>query len=239
MKEVNTVYSTTDYTAFNYLEGNRNLNKLNLERLKKSISEELLQIPIIVNEKFEIVDGQHRFEACKQLEKPIYFIEVKGYNLQHVHSLNAINKKWNFEDYLDGYANMGNQDYIITRKFRKKYGFGSAETLSMLSGERVLTRGADLQEFYDGKFKVTSYADAIKKAERITMCKQYYDGFKRRSFVLAMLRLLKDKRFDFDTFLRKLKFQSTKLVDCTNITQYLIVIEDIYNYKNRKKVRFV
>ena len=77
MQIINQVMKTNDYTIFSQIKGNRFINKSHLNRIKQSIKEEYLEVPIIVNEKYEIIDGPHRFEAVKELKKPIYFIKVK------------------------------------------------------------------------------------------------------------------------------------------------------------------
>ena len=74
MLVVNQVNSTNDYLKFKTLKGNRNVNKLHVRRLKESFKEAYLLSPIIVNQNFEIIDGQHRFEAAKSMELPINFI---------------------------------------------------------------------------------------------------------------------------------------------------------------------
>ncbi len=241
MKHVNSVLMTEDYSIFGTLDGNRNINVPNLRALKRSIEKEHLQIPIIVNEKLQIIDGQHRFNACKELKKPIYYIIVKGYGLSQVHKLNAISRKWSFDDYLDGYANMGNEDYIKARTFKQKYGFGTSETMALLLGYNSLAGDDARKNFLSGNFKIKSLHDAEAKAEKIMMIKPYYNGYLRRSFIGAMLKLFSLDNFDFSVFLQKLKYQSTKLVDCTTSDQYLLIIEDIYNYRarGRNKVRFV
>ena len=82
MTTVNQIHQTTDYSMFQTLEGNRNLNKLHLKRLKNSFQKKYLLSPIIVNEKFEIIDGQHRFEAGKQLGLPINFLIAPNYGIK-------------------------------------------------------------------------------------------------------------------------------------------------------------
>ena len=66
------------------------------------------------------------------------------------------------------------------------------------------------------------------------MIKPYYDGYNRTNFIKALLGILKNKEFDFDVFLKKLKIK--KLEDCLSITEYKLLIEEIYNYKSRNKV---
>lgn len=88
VKHSNQVHTTTDYFLFfKPIEGNRNKNIIHLSRLKKSISENYLFTVIIVNEKYEIIDGQHRFECVKELKLPLHYIVCKGYGLNEVHVL--------------------------------------------------------------------------------------------------------------------------------------------------------
>ena len=65
-KEYGVIYATTDYDKFKFLEGNRKLRLNNLEKMRESMIEEQLVIPICVNENFEIIDGQHRYTICKE-----------------------------------------------------------------------------------------------------------------------------------------------------------------------------
>ena len=57
----NKIYKTTDYSVFKYLKGNRSVNELHVRRLVEAIKEKDLQVPIIVDEKMNVVEGQHRF----------------------------------------------------------------------------------------------------------------------------------------------------------------------------------
>lgn len=56
---VGQVCQTNDYSLFKTLKGNRNINQAHLYRLTKSIKEKYLLSPIVVNEHFEIIDGQN------------------------------------------------------------------------------------------------------------------------------------------------------------------------------------
>ena len=239
MKQVNQVLMTNDYSKFSYISGNRDVNDLHIKRLTQSMKEKYITVPIIVNEKHQIIDGQHRFQSAKQLGKPVYFIKVNGLKLQDVHRLNTNTKNWTADSYLDGYCKLGKKEYIIYRDFKEKFGFGHNETQALLSN---LTRmgGNKNEQFKDGNFVVVDYDLAVRNAEKISMCSKYYDGYKRRSFVYAMLDLFNNEDYSHPEFLNKLSFQSIKLQDCTTVDQYLTLMEEIYNFKRTKatKVRF-
>ena len=237
METINQVIKTNDYSMFKYIDGNRDVNKVHLNRLKKSMDEKYIPVPIIVNERYQIIDGQHRFESAKQLNKPIYYIAIKGLRLDEVHRLNSNSKNWTAEAYMEGYCQLGLKDYILYREFKNKYGFGHNETNAILNGRNRMS-GTDNVAFKDGSFKIVNYHLAIKNAEKICMVKPYYSGYQRRSFVYAMLELFDNKEYNHAEFLNKLSFQSVKLQDCTDVRGVLTLTEEIYNFKNRNKARF-
>lgn len=234
-KITNHVHTTKDYFLFKTIEGNRDVNSLHLQRLKESISKNYLFTVIVVNENYEIIDGQHRFEAIKELGLPLNYIKCPGYGLNEVHILNENSKDWTANDFMAGYCDLDIADYKIYRSFKKKYKFGHHESMAMLRGSKA-GGGAVYQMFKSGNFKITALDQAFEQAEMIWQLKDYYDGFRRRSFVLAMLSLFKKNNFDFDEFLQKVKNQPTALVDCSTTDQYIALIEDIYNYRRREKV---
>jgi hypothetical protein len=226
------VYTTLDYSIFKSIDGNRDKNSLHVRRLKESMEKKYLFTVIIVNELFQIIDGQHRFDVIQELNLPLNYIICEGYGLDEVHVLNQNSKNWNAEDFLNGYADLNIYDYVEYRKFKLKYELGHNEC------RMLLTSSFDKQtvNFNDGSFKVTSIKKAYNTAEKIMTIGKFYAGFKRRSFVTAIFNLLSNENFDFDTLIRKLEIQPSALKDCTSTSQYIDLIEVIYNYRNRNKV---
>ena len=66
-KTVMEVKVTTDYERFSFMYGNRNIKPAHKRKLKASFMIRQLPIPIVVTRKYEIIDGQHRYEVCKEL----------------------------------------------------------------------------------------------------------------------------------------------------------------------------
>jgi len=231
------VHTTKDYFLFKTLNGNRDVNPLHLKRLKESIKKNHLTTIIMVNEKFEIIDGQHRFFISQELNIPINYIISKNYGLKEVQILNANMKNWQTSDYVNGYCDLGYEDYIVFRQFIADYGFTSQISVLLLSGEH--SGGGEMRtaiKFKEGKFKVKSLDEAKRKAEKIMMIEPYYKGYSRRSFVFALNVMFKNKNFEFTEFIAKLKLQPTALQDCTSSYQYKSLIEEIYNYRRREKI---
>jgi hypothetical protein len=233
VKHSNQVHTTTDYFLFKPIEGNRNKNLLHINRLKKSMAETYLFTVIIVNEKYEIIDGQHRFDVIQELKLPLNYIVCKGYGLNEVHILNQNSKTWTSDDYLDGYCKLGYKDYLKYKEFKELYGIGHYECMWLLNGSQLSN---PTQVFFTGDFKIKNYNEACKIIEKIMLVEPYYEEWKRRSFILAMLQLFKNPNFELTEFLQKLKLQPTALSNCSTTNQYVSLIEEIYNYRRRDKV---
>jgi len=240
MKTINQVIKTNDYSMFKIIDGNRSINKLHLRRLKKSIEEKYITVPIIVNQKFQIIDGQHRFTAAKELGMPINYIKVNGLDLSDVHRLNTNSKNWTADSYMEGYCKLGIEEYMMYRDFKNRYGFGHNETNALLTN-RTSASGHHIEAFNQGTFAVVDYGLAIRNADKITQVAQHYDGYKRRGFIYAMLQAFTNPKYNHSEFLKKLSFQKDKLYDCSKAEQYLELIQKIYNFKRSddSKIRLV
>ena len=66
---------TKDYEKFSIKSYNRNLNRNHINELKEKFATIGYKdyLPILVNENYEIIDGQHRFVACKESGLPIVY----------------------------------------------------------------------------------------------------------------------------------------------------------------------
>jgi hypothetical protein len=230
---------TTDYDMFIKHDGNRKVNELNLNKLVKSMKKKTLISPIIVNENLEVIDGQHRLAALEKLKQPVYYVKISGYGLPEMQILNSVSKNWTSDDFMESYIDLGYEDYKRYKEFKVRYGFGHTETAAILQnkksdpGSNSKIRGG---EFKTGDFKIGNYDYAVECAEKIEMVKPFYSGYKRRVFIYAMMRLFDNSNYNHSVFLGKLSYQSASLVDCVSTEQYLLLIEEIYNYKNKNKV---
>lgn len=223
------IYKIADYEKFRMIKGNRNINALHIKRLKASMMKQFLISPIIVNENFEIIDGQHRFEAQKELELPIYYIVCPGYGLREVQIFNSNSKNWKLQDFLNGYCDLNYPHYLDYRDFQIRYGFGETTNLEILSGSNA---GESYKNFREGKFVIHNLEISNKYAEMILDFKDY-PGFKRRNFVSACLQMFKIKGYDHSLMKEKLRYLSVRLMDCTTTKEYLKLLEGVYNYKSR------
>ena len=229
------IKSTTDYSIFKLLKGNRNINPRNLRKIIISMRKKVHRSPIQVNEKMEIIDGQHRLAARKELGIPVEYYISKGADLATVQDLNTNMENWKVDDYLNSYIAKGIKDYIIYKQFLDAYKFNHKITMYLLTGN---AKGkADV--FNNGEFKIASIERASDIASKLNLIGAYYEGYKRRTFCYAFVRCLNNKKFVFEEFLNKLTYQRSKLYDCAKVDQYLEIIEEIYNYKRSVKDKIV
>lgn len=253
MKVVSQVIETNDYEKFVKLLGNRVVNKLHIKRLKDSFQKNYLLSPIIVNDKFEIIDGQHRFEAAKELGYPINYIMVEGYGLTEVQTLNTNAKNWKKEDYLHAYVDLGYPAYIEFKRFMDEYedfGIGACEVLLMNKATIGHTNRSDkklrtvsnksgtyaVRYFQEGDLEIEDYELACENAEKILMIKPFYDGYNRTVFVRAIIGIFKSENYNHSQFLQRLSSNPNVMQHCNNVTQYKIMVEEIYNFRSREKV---
>lgn len=246
---VTEILSSYNYEQFTSLEGNRTVNKSNLMRITQSMKEKHLISPVMVNEKFEIIDGQHRFNASKELGLPIYYYVVKGMTLLDVQRMNAVSKNWNFVDFLESYCELGYPEYLKVRRFRQDFpDFGIKASMSILSlklshshlskkisskdGKNSLAK----HSFSDGSFECVNIKRSYELASQLMQLKQITDLYNKSNFVSAFIQVSRKKDFEFKNFKYKAQRFPSKFYDCTTTQNFVAMFEELYNYKNRKKI---
>ncbi|QDP60769.1 MAG: hypothetical protein Unbinned3528contig1000_49 [Prokaryotic dsDNA virus sp.] len=134
------IKTTKDYSIFKYVVGNRTVNTRNKNRLKISINKIGQQMPMLVSEKdpidnkYPIIDGQHRLEAIKSLHIPVDFIVSTKTNTDYIDEL-QVSKQWTAVDFCKRNAALGS---INCKKALKIAYQWNAETKSKFTILNVL-----------------------------------------------------------------------------------------------------
>lgn len=235
------VYFTTDYSKFKIMKGNREIDALHVKRLTESFRECYLFSPILVNGKYEIIDGQNRFTAAKSLNLPIYYLVAHNYGLKEVQVLNTNTKNWNKEDYLKMYCDKKVKPYLEMKQFMEDFPcFGISATIKILTNDTEDSQGSTLdtkaKDFQKGLLEIPNLKLSYANAKKLMKFEPIYKGFTRRTFVATMISLFKNPNYNHDELINKLSHNPTQLVDCTTVGQYKLVLEDIYNFRRRDKV---
>jgi hypothetical protein len=126
---------TFNYNRFKIIESNRNITKGLVKKLEQSIKELgfVKSRPILVNKNFEIIDGQHRFTACKNLGLPIHY-EVSELDISSdelMIKLNSVQQVWQLKDYCIHFAKKEVPFYVEVLRLHNEYQVGFSNILSI------------------------------------------------------------------------------------------------------------
>lgn len=129
------IYVTKDYSSFRSIVSNREVNKSHVKKLAQSIRKKNLLFirPVIVNDRMEIIDGQHRVAACELLGEQVHYIKV-NLTKEDIAVLNTAQKNWTMMDFINFYAIEGRKEYREFCKLINKYPLMSVTTLMRLCG---------------------------------------------------------------------------------------------------------
>ena len=240
------IEQTTNYGKFKTIRGNREINRVHLGKLCKSILEnDLLEAnPIIVNEKFQILDGQHRLLAAEKLGVPIYYVVTPTGTggIAEVQLFNSNLRAWNMKNYLNSYIERGNLNYVELQDFMDKTGLSIGIALLLISGAQGKSRNgrSSVNEFKDGTFKATfkdfAYDIYKKLVEIAPYCED--NSWNDRELVSAIVMAYR-AGISHETLIRKLDATGKKIPRLATRRQYIRFLEDVLGYKAKTPVRLI
>lgn len=224
------LFETIDYDIFKLVKGNRQVHYGHVKNLISSIAKKnmLEQNPILVNERMEVIDGQHRLHAARALNLPVPYKVLSGADLKDVQLLNAHNKPWELKDYLDSFIIRGFQDYIELKEFCESYHISISIGLQLLSGFH--SRPYELiREFKEGNFKVKdqeaarTYADRLFELEEFSMPGVWRD----REYLNALILFYRTNSHEM--LMKKLRAGKGMIMRALTTGDYLRQLERIYS----------
>jgi len=229
------VLETTNYKQFKQIPGNRAVDKTHTNELVRHMAEKgnlTPSFPVIVNENFEIIDGQHRVAALKKLKWPVYYVIQPELNIGIVRSINQAQRNWNWRDYATSFAELGNKNYDKFLNLADEYG----EQFNIM--KRVV--GVDtknfVRDFKNGDLIIEDTAPIIEKLERIADVRALTPQIERQG-IYAFIELMKNPNYDHARMLHKLEKYGEHLQYFSRVRDMLRALEDIYNYSAKEVVR--
>jgi len=238
-KDIN--YSS-DYSMFKFLDQNRETMDRHIADLAASIKESGQIHAIVVNDKFEIIDGQNRFKACKLLGIPVMYLQNKTASIKDVILMNNTQVGWKMRDYLRCFSNKKHDnyaEYVDVNDFMEEYKLNFSITLYLLSDARSDEYGR--VAFKKGTFKVKNMAKAKKMANILVKIKAFApDLVLIMRFCMAYFKLSELDRFDVDTSISQLKKYRRKIDGAISYEDYLQRIKETYNFRliKRNKISY-
>lgn len=238
------VQSTLDYAKFKFTDSNRDINQKNLQRIKESLSKRnlLKYKPILVNENWEILDGQHRFEAAVQMNKEVYYEVIPDANSEDIFHLNINQKPWGAPDYFKYFCSKNYEEYM------KLYIFMEERNVTLKTALLLLTSDRGAEPYYifkRGQFKFPPPDEMVKINETLDQMQEIVGYIKdktmgnksylnRATFIYSLIKFLSIPNLKFDIFRKKLEMKLSRIHACTLAKDYLQMFKDVYNYKNQE-----
>lgn len=228
----NQIYCTKDYDKFKFMEGNRLVDHKHLQKIRKTLLEKQLPIPIIINENYEILEGQHRFTIIKEQNLDLFYIIIKGVTIRDAITINTINKGWKGQDYFKFYLDLGYEQYQKLNYFMEITGTNLFDARLFLEGQN---NGNSTERFNTGGFEAIEFEEAFRKHE------QYLDFkdavcFNHKSFKIALMKIFTNEFYDHNRMKEQIeKGLLSELSIRANMLEYIKILTHIYNVNKTKK----
>ena len=251
------IFTTTNYSMFGHIGGNRNLDTSNLNKIKQSVSKKHIKTNAVicildvedVKVPLKIVDGQHRFEACKDLNIPVSYVIDSSLTMSSILNditlLNTASKEWDVSDFMNSEAQKGNQNYVLYSQvyniFNNSFDHESLFYILNNDDSRTCPK-ISYPLFKSGQlhFDQSDYNYLIQRLKDISKFDYYNELGGKRYYQKALNQLINTKGFDMGQMLSKIQTRQSTIVKCTTVDGALRQLGDIYNWKSQSgKVRFV
>ena len=240
LKDSYKVMRTKEYSIFKDLLGNRGIGKRK-KKIETSIDEiGYIPVPIVVNEKYEVIDGQGRLSVCKERCLPVYYMVIPGLGLKECVAMNANSTKWSQEDFIHSFTQLGNSNYIILKSFMSRYKNDlSLDVITFALCETVSCRA----EIKNGDFKVKQRcmedADDLCRFVIDTTKDIDFPGYKN-GLQCALAWCFRNEEIDNEYLKKVVREKAYIFKSYSKISDWLKAIEEIYNFKrstsNRRKI---
>lgn len=226
---------TLDYNRFRFFNTNRSIVESHVRKLMASISEIGLLEEITINEDYYIIDGQHRFEALKRMGEHIVAKIKIGASSDSIIPVNIIRKGWSIMDYINHYAERGNNHYKLIREVIENNDT-KLSTGTLLDLYSDSTSQSSAKGIREGIFKI-NMDKGVMLTDMIVGLEPYIPMYSQTTkFARAFSKVVKsNENFDIKRFKRQL--QKYKLMIYPNSDDTARSIVELYNRRLGEKNR--
>lgn len=236
-----TILKTKDYSIFKSVGFNKDKRKKHIQDIIKSIKKEnLLHLhPILVNKNMELIDGQHRLAAAKELDIEIFYIQAE-LSYEHILSSNLIQKNACLNDVIKFYAiKDAIPSYVFLYESLSSLNVSAKGLIGLILGSCM---PALVEQIKEGRFQIPNDSHKINrfvniyknfiefaKSKKITP----YSMFSNSNFTIAFRNLIMVNGFSEQIFMNKLDMRWFDLKPQINSREWTRQLVSIYNWKNQ------
>lgn len=233
------VYKTSEYDVFKKLLGNRDVTEERVSAIVDSIKKiGLMCSPILVNEKMEIIDGQGRYEACKRLSLPVYYIAQANAGIEECIAMNIKMRNWIIDDYVKSYADRGFEAYKELILLHSKYPYLGYNDIAKIMCATA-DNGGVRKRIVNGTYEIKNYSKGIGCLSFIDEMHEKIESIscKKSTVYSVLMGLYYFDLIDVDRMIEQFNkySSSTYIGDVDSCLNYL---QEVYNYNKKSRFRF-
>jgi hypothetical protein len=231
------IYKTKGYERFKRIIGNRPVNEYHVQDLVRKISKNNLleHFPIVVTKDDYIVDGQHRLAAARRMDLDVAVSTIDNTVDEVIVAIvNSSQRAWKIDDFVNFYAERGDEQYIFVKELREKHKLSSTVVVNLFSSNvsnKAIKEG-----------RMVLYSNMGEKDLLLDMLDQYLSLrpvlpkhiFTDFDFVRALRKMF--KQVDAQTIIDALNASGRDVVTQNREKDYLRFFEEVVNFKKKKNI---
>lgn len=196
--------------------------------------------PVVVNERMEVIDGQHRIKAAQAAGVGVYYIVAPGLDVTDQAKANELTKSWTTLDWAGFWASRVDEpnhaQYARLLELHAEFPLVGFSTLVNFTQYGGWSRENGKQDFKVGRFEIKDEPAAITLAT-------WYSDFRKSGLpnggplASAVVMLYRNPDYDHDWMARRLLQYRSQVTACTNSREYLLSFQSLYNFDRPRRNR--
>ena len=221
---------TRDYSVFKYFDRNRIVSKTNVEKLRQDMLIHGQKDEVIVNERFMVIDGQHRIAALEKDLKVVKFRVKPGANMQDVIAANNTGIKWNIPAWIRNFSHpehKNNRVYITYSEFKDKHKLCDGVCQLLLSED---FHDYGRKSFKDGTFKIKNAGRAEENAQALAELVAVDKMFNSVRCAVGFLKIQTLPYFKLPILKAQIEKYSSKITHRVTHSDWVDGLIKVYNF---------
>lgn len=232
------IRTTKNYNSFVLSKKNRPIDYKHVEKVKKQLAKTGFNtaFPIVVTNSgkgvYTIMEGQHRFLACKELDIYFSFVEVdipEDDWMEQVSAINDLPKKWTLFDFASISEDEQLKKIVAFAEKNPEY----RTIIFQINGVCSSSKRAILNKKITFNEELTINAVLIFKR----IMSMGIGAKTRQNVTVPTLKFIIEKNIDIDRLAKNIEKQPVKFTACATSKQFAEMIEYFYNYDYPKANR--